>query len=534
MGARVVRSSPVKYLAVVIAMVLAAALSVPAGTGSVMAGGIIQIGSGILPMLDSTSNIDNGQVVWAGSDGNNFQIFLYDGSSTIQLTSDNSDHVDPVIDAGQVVWRGSDGIFLYDGTSTVQLIDNPFYVGRPDIDAGQVVWSGGDGNDSEIFLYDGSSTIQLTNNSVDDVFPLIDAGQVMWGTPCPPGTPYPGCSHLFLYDGTSTIQLADNAESYQALPEVLYQIADGQATWGGSDGEIYLYDGVGVTQLTSTSAHDICPRIDGGQVAWFNYEATFLYDGSHTICLTTGNGTADGGFPRIDSGQVVWAGRSRDSGDYLTWLYDGSDITSLGPVANTPQIDSGQVLWMDPDNNVFLYDPLLGAAQILTATGTGMAYLAPSSGVLEDLTPIGESSLPSEGKPDIEFPHGFFEFEITGLTPGESVTLTITLPSAVPTYAQYWKYGPTFAEPLGEWYQIYMGDNDGDNVITITLTDGGTGDDDLVANGTIVDQGGPGWPWPTGGGGHSAPAYPSIYIGIGAAIAAGILAYFVRRKLAAG
>ena len=36
-----------------------------------------------------------------------------------------------------------------------------------------------------------------------------------------------------------------------------------------------------------------------------------------------------------------------------------------------------------------------------------------------------------------------------------------------------------------------MGSDDGDNVITITLVDGGLGDDDGVANGVIVDQGGP-------------------------------------------
>ncbi len=39
-----------------------------------------------------------------------------------------------------------------------------------------------------------------------------------------------------------------------------------------------------------------------------------------------------------------------------------------------------------------------------------------------------------------------------------------------------------------------MGSNDGDNIITIQLTDGGIGDDDSVANGVIVDQGGPGIP----------------------------------------
>jgi len=39
-----------------------------------------------------------------------------------------------------------------------------------------------------------------------------------------------------------------------------------------------------------------------------------------------------------------------------------------------------------------------------------------------------------------------------------------------------------------------VGDNDGDTVITITLTDGGLGDDDKTANGVIVDDGGPSLP----------------------------------------
>jgi len=44
-----------------------------------------------------------------------------------------------------------------------------------------------------------------------------------------------------------------------------------------------------------------------------------------------------------------------------------------------------------------------------------------------------------------------------------------------------------------------VGSNDGNNVITITLVDGGLGDDDGLSNGVIVDPGGPGQPPPVGG-----------------------------------
>jgi len=127
-----------------------------------------------------------------------------------------------------------------------------------------------------------------------------------------------------------------------------------------------------------------------------------------------------------------------------------------------------------------------------TSTGTGTAEFESDQGSLTDLSAVDEATLPTEGKPNIVFPHGFFSFKITGLTPGAMVTVTITLPSDVAVGTEYWKYGPTLIDPTDHWYQLPMGSDDGDNVITITLVDGGLGDDDLTADGVIIDEGGPG------------------------------------------
>ena len=61
-----------------------------------------------------------------------------------------------------------------------------------------------------------------------------------------------------------------------------------------------------------------------------------------------------------------------------------------------------------------------------------------------------------------------------------------------------------------------MGDNDGDAVVTIALTDGGLGDDDLAADGTIVDQGGPGVPGGAPVGGFTEPwdGLPPLALGL--------------------
>jgi hypothetical protein len=171
---------------------------------------------------------------------------------------------------------------------------------------------------------------------------------------------------------------------------------------------------------------------------------------------------------------------------------------------------------------------LSGPAAVTVATNVGAAIFDPPPGLsVEWLRAISESALSTTGKPSLIFPAGFFEFNIPVTNPGDSVTLTITLPVAVPTNAQYWKWNSTSG-----WYQIPFGSNDGDNVITITLQDGGVGDDDGAINGVINDQGGPGWPG-GGGGGGGVPVFPSIYIGIGAALGAGIVAYLLNRRLAA-
>jgi hypothetical protein len=67
----------------------------------------------------------------------------------------------------------------------------------------------------------------------------------------------------------------------------------------------------------------------------------------------------------------------------------------------------------------------------------------------------------------------------------------MTYPQALQAGTAYWKYGPTAANTSPHWYILpatIVG-----NTATFTIVDGGLGDDDLAANGVIVDQGGPGF-----------------------------------------
>jgi hypothetical protein len=167
-----------------------------------------------------------------------------------------------------------------------------------------------------------------------------------------------------------------------------------------------------------------------------------------------------------------------------------------------------------------------------SSTGTGTVYIDADPSTIGNLIAVDPSTLPDEGKPDISFPHGLFSFNISGLDSGQTATVTITLPDPLPITSEYWKYGSTLGNPTDHWYQIPMGDNDGDNVITIELTDGGLGDDDLTANGTIIEPGGPGYYIPVGGEAYAASKLVVLapWIVFGAAIILGASRVLRRRS----
>ncbi|MBL0040820.1 MAG: hypothetical protein IPP28_07185 [Xanthomonadales bacterium] len=87
------------------------------------------------------------------------------------------------------------------------------------------------------------------------------------------------------------------------------------------------------------------------------------------------------------------------------------------------------------------------------------------------------------------FPHGVFASTISNCTTGATLSFTVTYPQALAAGTVFWKYGRTQANPTAHWYQ-YPAAIVGATA-TYTLTDGGAGDDDLLANGTIVDPSGP-------------------------------------------
>lgn len=130
------------------------------------------------------------------------------------------------------------------------------------------------------------------------------------------------------------------------------------------------------------------------------------------------------------------------------------------------------------------YDPFITqdytAQDSVTPTTGGTAYFSTDDGNI-----VGLNATPTPPSPPVELPYGMFEFTICCIDPGATVTLNITLPGPVPAGSVWWKY------QNGSWSSLPIGDNDGDNFITVALIDNGQGDEDSIL-GQITDDGGPG------------------------------------------
>jgi len=153
--------------------------------------------------------------------------------------------------------------------------------------------------------------------------------------------------------------------------------------------------------------------------------------------------------------------------------------------------ETGEILGGDSTEYTFSETP--SGTPVDSATGEGAVYLDSSAGTIGNIDAIPPDEMPAVPE-SLNPVYGFFSFEITGLSSGESVNIPLAFPENVPAGTEYWKHGPTTDDPAPHWYQIPVSDDDGDRIIVITLTDGGIGDDDLAANGVIVDDGGPSLP----------------------------------------
>ena len=364
------------------------------------------------------------------------------------------------------------------------------------------------------------------------------------------------------YDGTawSTVMTSGTAN-------YLYGV------WGSSDNDVWAvgmfgtilhYDGTAWSTVTSGTAnylYGVWGSSDNDVWAVGMFGTILHYDGTawSDMSYSTPNylygvwGSSDndvwavGMFGTIlHYNGTAWSDMSYSTPNYLygVWGSSDNDVWAVGMFGtilhydgtawsdmsySTPNYLYG--VWGSSDNDVWavgMFGTILHWAAaprfgVVTATGTGTASFSAGWYLIKNLTAVNPGTLATPPVNSLVFPDGVFSFDITGVPVGGTVTVYIQLPSGIPANAAYWKYDSA----NNRWSQIPYTVVSA-HEIAITLTDGGVGDSDGIANGTITDPGGLGGPGPCGG----SPLLPSIYAGIGAALVAGILGYVLGRRLA--
>ena len=132
-------------------------------------------------------------------------------------------------------------------------------------------------------------------------------------------------------------------------------------------------------------------------------------------------------------------------------------------------------------------------APITSATGTGVITMDTSANAGTTFSDVetfieNDADINQNNKPvNLSFPDGLISFVVSGVTPGDTATVTLTFPNQIPQGAQYYK-----VDAAG--FYVFANAVISGNTVVLTLTDDGTragGDSNGTANdGFIHDPGG--------------------------------------------
>jgi hypothetical protein len=225
------------------------------------------------PEVDVTAfDADGSKVAWVGS----FDIFLYDGEETQQLTHYLAEGLPPAYDqialsGSTVVWEAGGDVYRHHLGRVAPLTDESYPgEGRNlqdlDVSDGRVVWSDYVDDDREIFLFDGKDILQLTDDDAQQYFPRISGSRVVWQVI---GLDGEDDVEIHLFDGEKSAALTDN-DFHDKFPQIsaTHVVWVGEPAGINDPGEIYAYDGSSIRRVTENDYEDTIPSISGSRFVW--------------------------------------------------------------------------------------------------------------------------------------------------------------------------------------------------------------------------------------------------------------------------
>jgi hypothetical protein len=247
-----------------------------------------------------------------------------------------------------------------------------------------------------------------------------------------------------------------------------------------------------------------------------DYSEELIYEqGNHPPVADAG---PDQTVPPVIEGETVTldgtGSHDPDSGDGIAsylWKQTGgisvtlSDTTEAEPTFVTPPVDitgttltfqltvtdngglesSDEVSITIDDNGIT--DFAEGVVTTTSSTNESIGIKEESGGDLVSLEVIDPSTIADTTNRPEDLVYGLINMQIKAHAIGGSVLVTMYLPEPAPDGYKWYKYGPTKG-----WYDYssHAVFNIDRTQVTLTLTDGGIGDDDDIADGMISDPSG--------------------------------------------
>jgi hypothetical protein len=140
------------------------------------------------------------------------------------------------------------------------------------------------------------------------------------------------------------------------------------------------------------------------------------------------------------------------------------------------------------DNGITDYDDIENAISFPTYDASAYLGATASGGTCVYLEPIDPTTVTVETDRPEDLPYGLFEIEFITDAAGGTVTVTIYLPEAAGEDYSWYKFSD--ADQAWSDFSANAAFNEDRTQVTLTLTDGGTGDDDGAADGIILDPSG--------------------------------------------
>lgn len=215
---------------------------------------------------------------------------------------------------------------------------------------------------------------------------------------------------------------------------------------------------------------------------WQVTDSTGIFDNSHmkvNAVIPTETGGLRFKFPRglmKGNQKHYWRARFCDwRGGWSEWSTARAFTTAADTLAITPTANK------TVDSNPYAKDTRPVNFKLKNGGDEKMTTM----GAVKPEDEVTETGL--RQKPSDNFKYGLFTFTCEGISLGGTITISLTMPENIPTTAKYFIFNVTVG-----WIDMTscLSSMDGDSVVNLTLTDGGTGDLDGVANGIVVDPGG--------------------------------------------